>query len=197
VDNTLTGVIPPGDVNSPEMNAAESVTTKKRDVKNTWKLLGSTTALLIALGAVVEQGAGLGKAITDLFYKVYPAPSEWTEDKPIVIEPSEKISPLTIQICGSTPESGESMHIAYLLGDDKGTLPPAFILKKKSCRGENGRVWMNSNDFAKYITQSQKANFKLSYTRAHLYSLDQLVSDALNYCGAETPIDKATGGNQS
>jgi hypothetical protein len=195
VDNTLTGSIPPGNASSPETGAAELATTRKRDVKGILTFLAPVTALLIALAAVIDGVGDFRQAITDLFNINSPETSEWTEDKAVVIEPNENISTLTIQICDNTSDSGESMHIAFLLGKDSGTLPPAFVLEKKGCRGEKDRVWMNPDDFGKHITQALKADFKLSYSRAHLHSLDQLVTAALNHCNDGTPFGKESGGN--
>ena len=197
MDSTLTGVIGSGNTASPKADKAAPIAAKKRDVKSKLTFLGSATAVLIALGAVLEQGAGLGQTASDLIGKMSPEVSAWTEDQAVVIEPDESISALTIQICDSALNSGESMHIAFLLGRNRSDLPPAFVLKKKGCRGEAGRVWMNPNDFDKYITQSFKADFKLSYSRTHLHSLDQLVTDALNQCSAESSVEKAPGDTQS
>lgn len=197
MDSTLTGVIGSGNTVNPELNTATSAAGKKRDVKGKLTFLGSATAVLIALGAVLEQGAGLGQAVSGLIGKMSPEVSEWTQDQAVVIEPDESISTLTIQICDSALKSGESMHIAFLLGSNKSDLPPAFVLKKKGCRGDTGRVWMNPQDFDKYITQSFKADFKLTYSRTHLHSLDQLVTDALNHCSAESSIEQTPGDKQS
>lgn len=172
MDNTLTGAIPSGIASDTETAAAGLSNTRKRDVKGRLTYLGSATALLIALGAEVEQRAGLSQAITGLFHNFTPETSEWTDDELVIIESDEELSSLTIQICDSELESVETMHIAFLLGKDRSTLPPTFVLKKKGCRGEKGRVWMNPGDFEKYITQPNKADFKLSYSRAHLHSLE-------------------------
>lgn len=195
MDDTLTGVIGTGNSSSPKSDRTASVTAKKRDVKGALTFLGSATALFIALGAVLEQGAGLSQTMSDLMGERPPkTSSEWTEDEAVVIEPNASISSLTIQICDRTLESGESMHIAFLLGN---TLLPAFVLKKKGCPGEPGRIQMNPHDFVRYIKHSAKADFKLSYSRAHLHSLDQLVTDALNQCGVEPSVEHATGDKQS
>lgn len=200
MDNTLTGAIPPGGAYHPELNVAEPATAKKRELKSSWKFLGSATALLVALGAVVDQGADLGKKLTDAINIFQPATSEWTEDEAVVIEPNENIDAFTIQLCDSTQESGESLHIALLLERSSvGEMPPTFVLKKKGkgCRGETGRLLMNTDDFNRYIGQPRKADFKLSYIRAHLYSLDTLVQGASDQCNAESTVNKASGGNKS
>jgi hypothetical protein len=191
VDNTLTGAIPAGEATS----SATQKSKRPTDKKARWTFLGSATALLVALGAVLEQGAGFSEALTDLVGGIAPQASEWTEDEAVVIEPDDSISQLTIQICDSESTSGESMHIAFLLGQDRATLPPAFVLKKKGCRGDKGRVWMNPDDFEKYITQPLKADFKLSYSRSHLHSLDQLISSALNLCHSATAANNSSEGN--
>jgi hypothetical protein len=191
VDNTLTGAIPAGDATSPATETAAPAAGRK----GKWTFLGSATALLVALGAVFEQGAGLSEALSDFIGEISSPASEWTEDEPVVIEPDGSIARLTIQICDSESKSGESMHIAFLLGNDRGTLPPAFVLKRKDCRGEKGRVWMNPDDFDKYITQPLKADFKLSYSRSHLHSLDQLISSALNLCHPAAAVNNSPEGN--
>lgn len=195
MDDTLTNAFPPRYANRPETHAAVPTTRKTLSAKSVLKILGSTTALLVALGAVAEQGADLGMAITDLIHKMYPIESAWIEAETVVIEPDENITPLMLQICDRTPGSGESIHLAYLLGKQADDLPPAFMLKKKGCHGKYGRVWMNPVDFERHIKHPMKADFKLSYSRAHLNSLDQLVTDALNYYRTETLTVKATGGN--
>ena len=195
MDDTLTGAISSGHPRVPGTGAANPAAARSRDVKGKWTLLGSATALCVALGAVLQQGAGLSQAITDLVHKISPQASEWTEDEAVVIEPDKNIRQLTILVCDSGSESGESMHIAFLLGKDKSTLPPAFVLKKKACPGEKGRVWMNPDDFENYITQPLKADFKLSYSRAHLDSLDQLVTSALNLCNPGTSVNQTSGGH--
>jgi hypothetical protein len=191
VDNTLTGAIPADEATSRATETANPGTAKTAK----WTFLGSATALLVALGAVLEQGAGLSEALTGFIDEISPPASEWTEDEAVVIEPDESIARLTIQICDSESKSGESMHIAFLLGQNRATLPPAFVLKKKGCRGEKGRVWMNPDDFEKYISQPLKADFKLSYSRSHLHSLDQLISSALNLCHPAAAVNNSPEGN--
>ncbi|MGB5276766.1 MAG: hypothetical protein WBP02_06295 [Gammaproteobacteria bacterium] len=184
MENTLTGVILPDIENRPETSKTKSAVTKINNSKSKLTILGSTTALLIALGTVFNHGAELSQSITDWYKQFHSETTEWTDDKAVVIEPREGVSTLTIEICDSGLETGESMHIAFLLGRDKSDLPETFVLKKKGCRGETGRVWMNPGDFKKYVTQPHKADFKLSYTRAHLHSLDQLLNSAMKRCNA-------------
>ena len=209
MDNTLTGAIPPGDAYNPEMNAAKPATTKKRDVKNTWKFLGSTTALLVALGALLNQGQVLGESFKDMFNMFRPATSEltedkpviidpsknvaalWTEDKPVIIDPSKNVAAFTIEICDSTQELGGTVHLALLLEKTREEHMTAFVLKKlvKGCRLEAGHVLMNPNDFDKYIEHPRKASFKLTYSKAALYALDELVERAVEQSGAESSVN--------
>jgi len=199
VDNTLTGAIPHGDTYNPEIDAAKPATTKKRNVKNTWKFLGSTTALLVALGAMVEQGTGLGESIIEAITLFRPATLEWTKDEPVIIEPNTKVAAFTIEICDSMQESGETLHMALLLEKISSKDMTAFVLKKlgKGCRIEKGRVLMSPNDFDKYIEHPRKADFKLTYGKAHLYALDELVERAVEQSGAESSVSNATGVSKS
>ena len=197
MEDTVTGAIPPYAAPGPETADAGRKTARRRDGKRKWIALSSATALVVALGVALQEVAQLAETITDLTEKVFAKPSEWTEDQQVVIVRQETLSKRTIVICTGDRESGDTRHIALMLANNGESMLPAFVLKKSGCAKDVGllRVQMNAEDFDRYITESRKADFELSYNKTHLHGLDLLFEDAFEQCRVEVASNETTRGN--
>jgi hypothetical protein len=145
----------------------------------------------------LQEVAQLAETITDLTEKVFAKPSEWTEDQQVVIVRQETLRKRTIVICTGNRESGDTRHIALMRANNGESLLPAFVLERSGCAKDAGllRVQMNSEDFDRYITEPRKADFELSYNKAHLHGLDLVLEDAFEQCRVEVASNETTRGN--
>ena len=184
MENTVTGAISPGAAPGPETADVDRQTARRRDSKRKWITLSSVTALVVALGVGLQEVAKLTETITDLTEYFLAKPSEWTEEQQVVIVRHEKLAKRTIVICTGNRESGDTRHIALMRANNGESLLPAFVLKRSGCAKDEGllRVQMNSEDFDRYITEPRKADFELSYNKAHLHGLELLIEDAFEPC---------------
>lgn len=193
----MTGAIPPGAAPGPETADADRETACRRDGKRKWIALSSATALVVALGVTLQEVAKLTETFTDLMENIFAEPSGWTEDQQVVIVRQETLRKRTIVFCTGNRESGDTLHIALMLANNGESLLPAFVLKRSGCAKDVGllRVQMNSEDFDRYITEPRKADFELSYSKAHLHGLDLLLEDAFEQRRVEVANNETTRGN--
>ena len=197
MENTVTGAIPPCAAPGPETADADRETARWRDGKRKWITLSSATALVVALGVGLQEVSKLTETIANLTEYFFTEPSEWTAEQQIVIVRQEKLRKRTIVICTGNRESGDTRHIALMRANNGESLLPAFVLKKSGCAKDEGllRVQMNAEDFDTYITEPRKADFALSYNKAHLHGLDLVLEDAFVPCRVEVASNETTRGN--